>query len=427
MCTPVAAIAAALVLSAALAPAARALEGGDGPSWATDLKKALERSRERGQPIVIWCNTDGEEQNKTDQTVMRNPEVLKALKGYILVYGNNSDTHGSQDGTIDGKPAKVCKLAPGITCADHKRVIDQVYTTYSEFCVDKQSNLKMPVHFVVDSDTKVVLQINAGTVASGFDAVPPAQMAKGLRDGMAKVGGPGLTDEQFEGLRKAIVSANASAGQNRMEEAAKALAPFSAIRKKIAILDEAREILKRVDREAAPKFAEGKARLASEPVAGLALLEKVAADYPGTESAIAAKKLADEFRESPAGRKAAKDAVRETEGRVELDKAWVLAESGKDDSSALRMLDGVAKKYAGLPSGEDAKAKAAAIRGDAARMAAIEKAGAERAAKSALTTAKGLIDAGKKDEARKALQEIVAKHAGTAAADEATKLLEGLR
>jgi hypothetical protein len=419
-------LAAALVLSAAIPPAL-ALEGGDGPTWAPDLRKALERSRERGQPIVVWCNTDGEEQNKTDQGVMKNPEVLKALKGYLVVYGNNSDHHGSQDGTIDGKPAKVCRLAPGITCADHKRIIDQVYTTYSEFCVDKQSNLKMPVHFVVDSDTKVVLQINAGTLAAGFDAVPPAQMAKGLRDGMAKVGGPGLTDEQFEGLRKAIASANASVGQNRMEEAARALAPFGAIRKKIAILDEAKEILKRVDREAAPKLAEGKARLASEPIAGLALLEKVAADYPGTESAIAARRLADEFRESPAGKKAAKDAARETEGRAELDKAWALAESGKDDPGALRLLDGVARKYAGLPSGEDAKAKAAAIRGDAARMAAIEKAGAERAAKTALTSAKGLLDAGKKDEARKALQEIVAKHAGTAAADEATKLLEGLR
>ena len=53
--------------------------------------------------------------------------------------------------------------------------------------------------------------------------------------------------------------------------------------------------------------------------------------------------------------------------------------------------------------------------------------GPERAAKSALTAAKGLLDAGKKDEARKALQEIVTKHAGTTAAGEATKLLEGLR
>jgi hypothetical protein len=420
-------VASALAAGVLLAPAALGLEGGDGPTWVPDLRKALEKARERGNPVLVWCNTDGEAQNQTDQTVMKNPEVLKAMKGYLVVYGNNTDHHGSQDGTIDGKPAKVCKLAPGITCADHKRIIDQVYTTYSEFCVDKQSNLKMPVHFVVGADAKVVLQINAGTLASGFDAVAPGAMTKGLKDGMAKVGGPGLTDEQFEGLRKAIASARSSVDQKRMSEAAKALAPFSAIRKKISILDEAREVLKSVDREAAPKLAEGKARLAAEPIAAVALLEQVATDYPGTDSAVAARKIVDEFRESPAGKKAVKDVARDAEGRAELDKAWAMAESGKDDAAALRLLDGIAKKYAGLPSGEDAKTKAAAIRADSPRMAAIEKVAAERAATGALTAAKGLIDAGKKDEARKALQEIVTKHAGTAAAGEATKLLEGLR
>ena len=242
-----------------------------------------------------------------------------------------------------------------------------------------------------------------------------------------KAGGPGLTDEQFEGLRKALASARSSVDQKRMSEAAKALAPFTALKKKLAIVDEAKEVLKAVDREAAPKFAEGKSRLAAEPIAAIGILEKVAAEYPGTDSAVAARKLVDEFRESPEGKKALKDVARDAEGRAELDKAWAMAESGKDDAAALRLLDGIAKKYAGLPSGEDAKAKAAAIRADAPRMAAIEKVAAERAAKGALTAAKGLLDAGKKDEARKALQEIVTKHAGTAAAGEATKLLEGLR
>ena len=420
-------VASALAAAVLLAPFAHGLEGGDGPTWVPDLKKAFEKARERGHPILVWVNIDGEEQNKADQAVMKNPEVLRAMKGYLVAYGNNSDHHGSRDGTIDGKPAKVCSLAPGITCADHKRIIDQVYTTYSDVCVDKQSNLKAPVHFVVGPDGKVVLAINAGTVASGFDAVAPGVMMKGLKEALAKSGGPGLSDEQFEALRKAVASARASVDQNRMSEAAKALSPFAQVKKKIAIVDEAGEVLKRVDREAAPKLAEGKSRLAAEPIPAIAILEKVAADYPGTESAIAARKLVDGFRESPEGKKALKDVARDAEGRAELDKAWTLAESGKDDAGALRLLDGVARKYAGLPSGEEATSRAASIRADAARMAAIDKVGAERAAKGALTTAKGLLDAGKKDEARKALQEIVTKHAGTAAAGEAAKLLEGLR
>ena len=60
-------------------------------------------------------------------------------------------------------------------------------------------------------------------------------------------------------------------------------------------------------------------------------------------------------------------------------------------------------------------------------MKAIQAAESEREARTELTTAKGLLDAGKKDEARKALQAIVDSHGGTKAAAEARKLLEGLR
>jgi hypothetical protein len=349
------------------------------------------------------------------------------MKGFLVVYGNNLDNHGSKDGTIGGKPAKVCKLAPGITCADHKRIIDQVYQTYGDYCVDKQSNLKMPVHFVVDPDGKLVQQINAGTLASGFDAMPPAALAKGFRDALARAGGPGLSLEGLEALRKALMAARSSFDGGRLSEAARTLVPLSSLKKKIALVQDAKELLARIDKEAAPKFAEAKARIATEPMAALALLDRVAEDYPGTESADAAAKAAAAFRDSPEGKKAAKDIGREKEGRAELDKAWELAEGRKDDARALRLLDGIARKYEGLPVANAAKERAASIRSDADRMRALEKGDAERSAKAALTTAKGLLDAGKKDEARRALQDLVAKHPGTEAAAEASRLLEGLR
>ena len=419
----------ALLLLAALAlsvPAAAAAQDA-GIEWAPDLRKSFVLAKERGYAILVWCNTDGEDSNRKDQECMLKPEVQKAMRGFLVVYANNLDHHGTKDGTLQGKPAKVCKMAPGMTCADHKRNIDQVFSTYGDVCVDKTSNLKMPVHFVVDCDGKVIAQINNGTVAGGFDAVPPPQMAKGLQDALAKAGGPGLTGEALEGLRKALMSARASFDGGRLSEAAKTLMPLSSLRKKIALVQDARELLGRIDKEAAPKLAEGKQKLASSPLEALALLDRVAEGYPGTESAAEAKKTADGFRESPEGKRAAKDAAREKEGRAELEKAWELAEGRKDDGRALRLLEGIAKKYEGLPVARAAQEKADAIRGDADRMRALEGADREKAAKAALTAAKGLLDAGKKEEAREALTAVVKKHPGTQAAADAAKLLEGLR
>jgi hypothetical protein len=414
----------AAVLASLPGPAA-AQDGG--VEWAPDLRKAFDVAKERGHGVLVWCNTDGEEQNRVDQQCMSNPQVLKAMKGFLVVYGNNADQHGSRDGTIDGKPAKVCKLAPGITCADHKRIIDQVFSTYGDVCVDRTSNLKMPVHFVVDPDGKVVAQINSGTVAAGFDAVPPAQLAKGFADALAKVGGPGLTADDVERLRKALMAARTSFEGGRASEAAKTLLPLSTLKKKIALAQDARELLARIDREAAPKVAEGKSRLGESPLAALALLDGVAEDYPGTDSAEEARKIAAAFRESPEGKKAVKDMAREKEGRAELAKAAEVADGRKDDARALRMLDAVARKYDGLPVAAAAREKADAIRNDAERARALAAVEAERAARSALTQARGLLDAGKKEEAREALRTVVQKHAGTQAAAEAAKLLEGLR
>lgn len=424
MARPPLAAAAILAAALALAPASAAEEG---PTWVPSLKKAFALSKDRGAPILIWCVLDDEPDNKADIATLQNQEVRKAMAGYLVVLGDPHDAHGSQDGTIGGKPAKVCRLAPGITCADHKAAVNEVYTTYGDLCVDKSSNMKMPCHFVVGPDAKLIGAINNGTVAAGFGPVAPAAMVRGLKEMLTKAGGPGLSDAQFADLQKALAAGRSLVDAGRMREAAKALAPFAEIRKNIALVAEAREVLKKVDREAAPALAKAVALLKEKPLAGLAALEQVAADYPGTESADRARKESADFQASPEGKKALKDLAREKEGRAELGKALEAADAGKDDARALRTLDALAKKYEGLPCGEEAAAKAAAIRGDPARMAALEKAEGERAARSALVAAKGLLDAGKKDDAAARLREIVGKWADTAAGKEAARLLEGLR
>ncbi len=413
-------LAAALAAALALAPVpARA--AGEGPRWIPSLKKAFEIAKERGAPILIWCVMDEDSSNKADQDVLRNKEVQKAMSGFLVVLGNHQEGHGSQDGTLNGKPAKVCRLAPGITCQDHKTAVDEIYRTYGDVCVDKASNMKMPCHFVVNGDGKVLGMINNGTLAGGFDVVQPPKMVEGLKAMLVKAGGPGLTEEQYAAFQKALAAARNSVEQNRMSEAAKTLKPLIDCGKSIGIVKDARELLKRVDREATASLAKAQAILRTDAVSGLVGLDRVAEDYPGTESAALAKKA------SPEGKKAIKDMGREKEGREKLAKALEVAEGRKDDARALRMLDEVSKAFAGLPVAEDAAGKAQAIRSDPERMKAIEQAQSEREAKSELVAAKGLLDAGKKDEAVKALKAIVEGHPGTKAAEEAQKILDGLR
>jgi len=421
--------AAALVLAAAaLLPVAAPVSAQEeAPRFCRSLRKALEIARERGHPILVWCNTDGEGDNVADQDLMKDAGVRKAMRGFLVCYGNDKTGHGTVDGSIDGKPAKVCKLAPGIACEDHKLIIDSVYTTYGDVAVNKNSEMKLPVHFVVDGDGKVVVTINNGTRESGFSKIEPGKLVDGLKGALAKVGGPGLTDEQYAGFQKALAAARSALDQKRMTEAAKALIPIVSLTKNIALVKDARELLGRVDKSATPALAMAQALLKDDPVAGLAALEKVIADFPGTESAATARKTADAFRSSPEGRNAIKAMAREKEGRAELEKALAEAGDGKDDGKLLRLLDSIAKRYDGAPVAADAKARADAVRGDPVRMKAVEEAAAERAARAALTAAKGLLDSGKKDEAAKALQAILEKHAGTKAAEEAKKILEGLR
>jgi len=424
----VVALALALALVAPLAaPSARALPAEEeGPRFVRSLKKAFEISKERGYPILVWSTMDSDSSCKADMETFKNKEVQKAMKGFLVLFADNEADHGTKDGTIDGKPAKVCALVPAIQCADHKAAQDDVYRSYGDIAVNKSANLCTPNHFVVDGEGKVLAQIVNGSKDAGFGEVLPPKMIEGLKAALAKAGGPGLSDEEYGKLQKALAGARADVEAKRMSQAAKALAPFTATPKKIALLDAARELLGRVDKEAAPALAKAQADLKDHPLAGLVALDRVGEDYPGTESAAAAKKAADAFRGSPEGKKVLKDLAREKEGRAELDKAVASAGDGKDDAKYLRLLDAVAKKYAGLPCGEEAKAKADAVRSDPERAKALAAANAEREAKTELTAAKGLIDAGKKDEAKKALQAIVDQHPGTKGAEEARKLLEGL-
>jgi hypothetical protein len=420
-----ASLAAALALGlAAASPHARAAD--EGPRWVPSLKRAFALAKERGWAICVWCDNDSDASCKADTDTLRNKDVQKALKGFLCVYANNEDGHGSKPGTIDGQPARVCNMAPGIVCKNHKDALDDVYRTYGDVAVDKGGALRMPNHFVLDADGKVLGTVNNGTLAGGFDKVDPGTMVKGLTALLLKAGGPGISDEQYAAFQKALASARTSVEQNRMSEAAKALKPLLDTGKSMALVTDARELLKRVDKEATALYAKAQADLKTDAVAGLSGLDRVAEDYPGTESAGLAKKSADAFRASPEGKKALKDMAREKEGRERLARAAEVADGKKEDARALRMLDEIAKAYAGLPVAADAQARADAIRNDPERSRALAAAETERAARSDLVMAKGLLDAGKKDEAKKALRALAEKYPGTKAAEEARKLLEGL-
>jgi len=414
----------ALALVAAMASAA----GDEGVDWVPTLREAFKRAKLRGAPILVWCVGDIDSAEKADHDTLRNPQVQKAMKGYLVVLANPVDDHGSQDGTIDGKPAKVCRLAPGITCSQHKNAWSEVYGSFADILADKSGMIKVPNHFVVDPDGKLIGTINSGTIAAGFDVVPPPQMVKGLQTILIKAGGPGLSDEQYDRFQKLLAAARTQLEGGRSSEAARTLRPIIEIPKNIEIVVAARELLHRVDKDATAAFARANAMLKDgKRLTALSALEKVAEDFPGTESAVMAAKAAEDFRASPEGKKILKEIAREKEGREKLAKAIEVAEAGGRDKDALRLLDAVAKAFEGLPSGDEAAAKAAAIRADPERMKVLRRDEDERKAKGALLLARGLKDGGKKDEARAKLEEIVKDYPETESAGEARRLLEELR
>jgi hypothetical protein len=428
--TPTLRLAAALAAVLALGPlapggpAARAAE--EGPRWVRTLRKARELAKERGHPILLWCLSSDEGSDKQDQATFTSPEVRKAMTGFLVLFGSPVTNH-AVDGTLDGKPAKVCRLAPGMTCDDHKQVIDDVYRTYADVAVDKASNLRTPLHFAVDGDGKLLGQVNKGTLQAGFDPVGVPEMVKGLKGILEKAGGPGIGDEEYAKFQAALASARTSIEANRMSEGAKALAPVVALKKRITLVDDARALLARADKVATAALAKAQALHREDPLAGLLALDAVAADFPGTESGETARKAAEALKATPEGKKALKDLAREKEGRAELEKAEEAAGGRKDDAKYLRLLDAFAKKYAGLPVAAEAERRAVAVRSDPERAKALEAAAAERDARAALTAAKGLLDAGKKEEGRKALEACAAKWPGTKAAEEAKRLLEATK
>jgi hypothetical protein len=419
---PLARFAAAAVAVALVASPAPA-ETVDGVEWMPSLSKSFEQAKLRGAPIFVWVVGDDTDTEKRDQDGLRDPKVRQAMRGFLVLLANPGDKHGETEVEIDGKFVKGCRLAPGIRCQDHRNSFAEVYKSFADLIANKSGDIKVPNHFVLDPDGKMLGAVNNGDLQRGFDPVTPVDMAKGLNAIMAKVG-PGLDAGQVEDFRKRLVRARAAADARRYVEAAKDLAPIVAVRKNIGFVLEAREVLVRVDREASEVLGKARAtRKEGRILEAMALLDRVARDYPGTESADSAAVEAEALRKSPEGKKAAADLKKEAEGRAALEKARAVAAAGGKDAEALRMLEGIATKFKGLPVAADAEAEAAKIRDDPVRAEALKKAKRERDAKDLLITARGLLDSGKRPDGVLVLKRIAEEYPGTAAAAEAGRLL----
>jgi hypothetical protein len=387
----------ALLAAAALAAPAAA-DVFDGVDWMPGLKPAFEAAKARGAPILVWCLGDDGDSERKDAESLRDPKVRQAMRGYLVVFANPHERHGSMEFVVDGKGVVGCKLAPGIRCASHQLAWNEVYKSFADV-MSKDGNIKVPNHFVLDPDGKVLGTINNGDLSRGFDPVTPADMVKGLTSLMAKVG-PGITAEQLEDFRQRLVRARAAADARRFAEAAKEIEPILAVKKNIGSVVEAKEVLVRVDGEAAGVLAKARAvRKTGGVLEALTLLDRVSRDYPGTESAAAAAKEFEELKKSPEGRKAQAELKREAEGREALKKALALAAAGGKDAEAVRLLEQVATRFKGLPVAAEAAAEAEKILADPVRAEAVKKAHAERQARDKLLEAKALLDSGKKVDA----------------------------
>jgi len=185
----------ALVLAANAGPNAR--HKGDDPPlraepWLGSFDEARERSRVRNAPILILSILEGEQtSDRVRDEIYKGKEFAEVSQGTIVLLTNNG-THTTKKievETSDGKIVErtVCSVYDTPTCADHQRSQDRVY---QEFHMDGE--FKMP---------HLIGLLPDGTIHDRFFDEIQIEDAVRIAEGVKKLAGPSLTDEELTEVR----------------------------------------------------------------------------------------------------------------------------------------------------------------------------------------------------------------------------------
>ncbi len=410
---------------AALAILALPALAADTIKWCKSLEDAQKEAKDRGALILICMTVNGEPANEAQMGVYNDPALVKATRDFVCVFANPHTDGGEIEMDVDGQKVKCSRIAPGITIRDHLKAWNDVQKSYADLNTGADGNVRIPFQFVIDGDGKVVATIANGTKDGGFDVVAADQFVAALNTLVGKFGKP-LTAEDLAACQKALEAAGKAMEEGNLKEALKQTVIVIARNPRSRLADEARKIQERASAggEEALKAAEG--LVASDPVGALLGYEQVAEDYAGTPLGEKARAALAELKKRPEVKKS----LAEVAARKEAEKNLAKAEeefTAKRYSSGLKILDDVAKKYAGTPLGDKAKARAEEIRADEAIAKEVREQEAAKNCKGWLSMAKSYVKNGMIDKAKELWQKIIDQYPGTSFAAEAEAELGKVR
>ncbi len=395
-----------------------------GLKWARSLKAAIQQAKERGSMILICEAVSGEADNEAKIAAYSDPAFVKAAKNFVCLFANPSPIPGPKKINIDGRPEQTVKGMPGVAMKDAMHAWNEVRVQYVDLNTHA-GDTKIPFHFVIDGNGKVLAQIKNGTKEGGFGAVPASQFAAEL-NAVTQQFGKGLSADEYDELKEKVAKARKAMEGGDLREALHLAEEVLKKNDRTTIADGAREIRDLIVADGQARLARADELVGSDPAGAVLLLDKMQEDFSGTELAKAARKKLSQLKRRPEVKAVlAEIAARRNAGKA-LGKAEASIKKG-DYAKALKALDSVAEKYAGSELGEKAKAAAAALRADDEKMAIAREQSAAKYCKGWLSMARSFARNGMNDKAREKYQEILDKFPGTSFAETAAAEMAKLK
>lgn len=125
---------------------AATLLGADGVAWEKDYAAALTKAKERGVPVLVCFNMDGESANEEMVKLYREPEFVKRSLDFVCLVASAAQ-HNPEASTAP------CPRFGGVSCAEHRKV-----EVKASAALIGKDEVIAPQHVLLAPDGKVLMR-----------------------------------------------------------------------------------------------------------------------------------------------------------------------------------------------------------------------------------------------------------------------------
>ncbi|MHC4938379.1 MAG: hypothetical protein ACYTHK_05370 [Planctomycetota bacterium] len=322
--------------------------------YARTPKEAVEIARTRGKLMFITICVDNDAENRlVIKNVLHNKKWQKVARDFVLIYANKDDDHGSvMVKTESGKKEKRDADVPELT---NEQVKHFAYNYVAAFYPEEAEGIyKTPIHFIVNADEELVEAIYNGDWKGGFNHVPADTVIKRMKAALKKYG-KGISEKQYEQMRKDLIDAKAAKVRNNVGLEIKHLVRVTALPKRLEDVKRAQARLDELEVGAKEQLAgvEGLVKQFQWEDA-LAKLQQIEKDYAGLPTALRAGTRRKELMKD-------KDVKKLLKAKDYYESGMKLLKGGRPDKARKRfelcIKRGQGTKYAELSQAELEKMK----------------------------------------------------------------------